>query len=86
MPLLSKTRPYGDLAPEATDELLQVSVKPGDAGVWEIWCEWRVQLPSGRYDHRSEKADAELGSSVIDSAFMADLQQVADNTYLKVKP
>jgi hypothetical protein len=83
MSLLTKTRTNGDPAPSATDELVRVYVQQGANGR-EIWCEWKIQLPSGRYDYRSAQVDADVVTTIADANFDAKMLSAADNTYPKV--
>lgn len=83
MALLTKTREVAQAPQQYTDELVRTLVV-GVEGETQVWCEWRVQLPNGKYITKSERCDPAVEADILALPnFASGLSMAANNTHPK---
>jgi hypothetical protein len=83
MALLTKTREVSAPA-QLTDGLVRTCVLDVD-GETQVWCEWQVQLPNGKYRTQSVRCDPAVEAEIFALPnFSSGLMKAADNTHPKV--
>lgn len=83
MALLTRSREVAQAPQTYTDGLVRTCVLDVN-GETQVWCEWQVQRPSGKYETRSERCDPDVEAAILALPnFATGLVMAADNTHPK---